>query len=53
MTPEAMAEVMAPKLPIQNRSTISPRCKSPGARQIRAVFMCMQDYAGVMYHDVS
>lgn len=25
---EAMAEVMAPKLPIQNRSTISPRCKS-------------------------
>lgn len=28
VTPEAMAEVMAPKLPIQNRSTISPRCKS-------------------------
>ena len=50
MTPfEAMAEVMAPKLPIQNRSTISPRCKSPGARQIRADNV----YADVMYHDVS
>ena len=41
---EAMAEVMAPKLPIQNRSTISPRCKSPGAPHIRdsRCVICMQ-----------
>ena len=51
---QTMAEVMAPKLPIQNRSTISPRCKSPGIpKEIEDWWRCRcQIYVAVEYVDV-